>query len=145
MANTPLFVGTINTGSVELTDQVVSRDGGTGTPLTLFTAGTAGSLIHSIQVYPENTISANVLRVFLSFVGSTINHLIAEKTLTAVASAPADSSLTGYPINVDLPPYLLPALASQSALEIPASAVISVGLGTTSANTIRVTAFGGNY
>ena len=94
----------------------------------------------------KSAISANVLRFFIAYIGATIQYLFTEKTLTQIVSVDDVLSVSGYRINVDLSPIILPNLVSQSGLYIPASSVLTVGLGTAEVTSnIRINLFDDDY
>ena len=107
---------------------------GTGTVLTVFTAGVDGSYIQEIRARAAGTNVASVLRVFLNN-GST-NATLANNILIAELPLPATTltevaALSDYTIQI------------QRA--IPAGYTLNVTLGTTVAAGYFVSCFGGNY
>ena len=107
---------------------------GTGTPLTVFTAGSNGSYVQRLIARPVGTNVASVLRVFINNGSSNAtqanNCLIAEVTLgPSTASAVASLQPVELPLNFAL----------------PAGYKIMVTLGTTVAAGYRVSVIGGDY
>jgi len=107
---------------------------GTGTVLTVFTAGADGSYVQEIQARSAGTNVASVMRVFLN--NGSSNATIANNILIAELQLPATTlteiaALADYTINI------------QRA--IPAGYKLNVTLGTTVAAGYFVSCFGGNY
>ena len=107
---------------------------GTGTVLTVFTAGTEGSYVQEIRARSAGTNVASVLRVFLN--NGSSNATLANNVMIAELQLPATTltevaSLADYTINI------------QRA--IPAGYKLNVTLGTTVAAGYFVSCFGGNY
>lgn len=107
---------------------------GTGTVVTVFTAGAEGSRIERIRVRAAGTNVATVLRVFINN-GSTNatpgnNSLLTESTIAATTlSEVAALAETDILMN----------------LSVPAGYKINITIGTTVAAGLAVTAVGGNY
>ena len=107
---------------------------GTGTVLTVFTAGTEGSYVQEIRARAAGTNVASVLRVFLN--NGSSNATLANNVMIAELPLPATTltevaALADYTINI------------QRA--IPAGYKLNVTLGTTVAAGYFVSCFGGNY
>lgn len=60
----PIFPETTLHWKATLTNQVIARDIGTGTPVTLGTAGSNGALIHGIDAIPLGDNVVTTLRIF---------------------------------------------------------------------------------
>lgn len=107
---------------------------GTGTVLTVFTAGANGSYVSRLIAKAAGTNVATVLRVFINN-GST-NATIANNTFIAEATLPATTAS---------------AVAALQPVEIPLNFAlangykINVTLGTTVVAGYRVTVIGGDY
>lgn len=107
---------------------------GTGTVLTVFTAGSEGSYVQEIRARAAGTNVASVLRVFLN--NGLTNATLANNVMIAELPLPATTltevaALADYTINI------------QRA--IPAGYKLNVTLGTTVAAGYFVSCFGGNY
>jgi hypothetical protein len=107
---------------------------GTGSTLTIFTAGANGSYVQRVIARAVGTNVASVLRIFINNGSASStqanNVLIGEMTLPATtASAVSALQPIEYPLNFAL----------------PASYVINVCLGTTVAAGYRVSCVGGDY
>ena len=107
---------------------------GTGTVLTVFTAGSNGSYVSQLIARPVGTNIATVLRVFinngLTNATQANNCLLTEITLP-VSTATANAAL--YPVSAPL------------NFALPAGYKINVTLGTTVAAGYRVMVQGGDY
>lgn len=64
MAADPIFVSTIRTEAGEISVANTNRDG-TGTIVTIFTAGASGSKVVNIVVKAESNTTAGMVRLFL--------------------------------------------------------------------------------
>ncbi len=107
---------------------------GTGTVVTVFTAGAEGSRIEKIRVRAAGTNVATVLRVFINN-GST-NTTATNNTLFTEATIAATTLSE------------VAALAETDILmgvSLPAGYKINITIGTTVAAGLAVTAVGGNY
>ena len=107
---------------------------GTGTVLTVFTAGAEGSYVQEISARAAGTNVASVLRVFLN--NGSSNATLANNILIAEMALPA-TTLTEVAALAD---YTI-----QIQRAIPAGYVLNVTLGTTVAAGYFVSCFGGNY
>lgn len=107
---------------------------GTGTVLTVFTAGTDGSYVQEIRARAAGTNVASVLRVFLNNGGS--NATLANNVMIAELPLPA-TTITEVAAQADY------TISIQRA--IPAGYKLNVTLGTTVAAGYFVSCFGGNY
>lgn len=133
-ANTaPIYskVPKVSFGSVATAN--TAKDG-TGTVVTVFTAGAEGGFVNSIVFRAKGTNVATVARVFLnngsSNTTATNNSLIHEITLPATTNSETSQ------------------LAHQELIlnrTIPAGYVINITIGTTVAAGYAVTCFGGDY
>lgn len=111
---------------------------GTGTVLTIFTAGSNGSIITSVTLRAAGTNIQTVARFFLNN-GSTNatlgnNSLIDEMTLNATTA----SANTATQLYVWIPP-------GNGILRLAAGYKLNVTLGTTVAAGYILTAFGGDF
>jgi hypothetical protein len=89
MAVSPQFVSTAKLGSAALSAANTGRDG-TGTIVTVFTAGTGGSRIDAIAIKATASTTAGMIRLFIH--DGTNTRLLTELPVTAVtpsATAPA--------------------------------------------------------
>jgi hypothetical protein len=81
MASAPVFVGTPKTWQAALSAANTNRDG-TGTLVTLVSAGTSGSRIDSVRAVASGTTTAGVIRYFLN--DGTNKYLFKERLVTAI-------------------------------------------------------------
>ncbi len=133
--NNPLFIGVPNTGiGTVLTTANTAKDG-TGTQVTLFTAGTNGSYVRRLLVKALGTNTASVLLVFVNN-GST-NATAANNAMIRELALPATT--------------ISEIAQTGPDLEVPLNLVLAAGytlmacIGTTVAAGWIVTAEGGNY
>ena len=107
---------------------------GTGTILTVYTAGSAGSFVQKLRFRPAGTNVITVVRVFINNgstqATATNNILYDEMTLPATTAAAASA---------------LPIYELMLNIALPASYVINVALGTTVAAGYYCSAVGGDY
>lgn len=108
---------------------------GTGTVLTVFTAGANGSYVQRLIARPVGNNTASVLRVFINN-GSTNatvanNILIAELTLPTVTGSGQTAALQSNELNLNF--------------ALPAGYKINVTLGTTVAAGVVVSVIAGDY
>lgn len=133
-ANTsPIFPVVPNVGWGKLLTANTAKDG-TGTVVTVFTAGANGARVDEIRVRALGTNVATALRVFqnngLTNATATNNTLIAGSTIAAATiSEVAEFGETIIQINKS----------------IPAGHVINTTIGTTVAAGLQVTCYGGDY
>ena len=80
MATSPNFVNTPKVGMVQVTTANTNRNG-TGTIVTVFTAGTLGSRVDWIEITAVGTTTNNVIRLFIS--DGTTTWLMDEILITA--------------------------------------------------------------
>lgn len=99
--NDPLFIGKRTHWKVELTNQILPRNGGaitSTTPAFLGTAGDNGNIITSVAVQSTGIVAANVCVLFSIKIGETNVSLRGEVALPAAASASNTAIITGYPV-----------------------------------------------
>ncbi len=107
---------------------------GTGTQVTLLTAGANGTRVDALSIKYEGTTVATVLRVFVNN-GST-NATPANNILIAEMAIPANTSSNSLPqTNLTLP----------LDIALPAGYKLNVAIGTTVANNLALAATGGDY
>jgi hypothetical protein len=133
MTATPVFVQTpkVQWGKVKTENTVMD---GTGTMVTVFTAGANGSRIDKIKVKHEGTSIQTVLRFFInngSANSDAANNILWKEQTILEATEDADAALAEYEIDADL--------------VLPAGYKLNVAVGTTIANNLHVTAEGGDY
>ena len=137
-ANTnPIFVLTpkIIWGTTPLTTANTAKDG-TGTVLTVFTAGASGSRVEKLVFVPIGTNVQTVARVFVN--NGSSSGVAANNTLIAEITIPA-STLT------ETAAQLVTELVFADDLKLPAGYKLNVAIGTTVAVGIQVTAEGGDF
>jgi hypothetical protein len=126
-----------------LTTANTAKDG-TGTVVTLFTAGADGARIDQIKVRAQGTNVATVLRLFinngLTNATAANNSLVHEVTIAATTlsetAALVDNDITILKNTTEtVPPIMF----------LPAGYKIQATIGTTIAAGIQVTVFGGDY
>lgn len=135
-ANTnPIFTEapTAQWGTTVLTAANTAKDG-TGTVLTVFTAGSDGSYVQRVRFRAAGTNVATVARIFINN-GSTNatpanNILFDEVTLTATTLSEV-AALSNYEVAINV--------------GLPASYVINVTIGTAVSAGYYVSAVGGHY
>ena len=132
-------------GQISWGDSVVktanTAKDGTGTVVTIFTAGADGGRVDRIRMRPIGTNVATVLRVFINNGGANStpanNVLYAEITLAATTGSEAAAlALSEFPLAAD--PTSFP-------LVLPAGYKLNVTVGTTVASGYMVSAIGGTY
>jgi hypothetical protein len=131
----PIFIGVPNFGiGTSVTAANTAMDG-TGTVVSVWTAGANGGYVRRLKIKAQGTNQANVMRIFVnngSTNGTATNNVLIGE-LTLAASTASNSASVGpdyeYPLN----------------LVLPASYVINVCFGVTSAAGWIVGAEGGNY
>jgi hypothetical protein len=64
MSTTPAFASTVRTASAQINTANTNRDG-TGTIVTVFTAGASGSRIETVEICATGTTTAGMVRLFL--------------------------------------------------------------------------------
>jgi hypothetical protein len=133
MTATPVFVQTPRVSWGKVMTENTAMDG-TGTQITVFTAGSNGSRIDKIKVKHEGTSIQTVLRFFInngSDNSEAANNILWKEQTILEATAAADTALTEYEIDADL--------------VLPAGYRLNVTVGTTIANNLHVTCEGGDY
>lgn len=137
-------------GYAKLTNQVVSLDGATGTPVELYNSSSrnsAGAIIENISVMPLGVNVATVLRFFFRFASMDLGLWypwldVTLPAITAIANnAKADAN---YPLYVTLPTLIFPENTKGIRLN-PESISIGAGLGAAIASGVIVTLWGGEY
>jgi len=133
-ANTnPIYTLTPQTSFGTVATANTAKDG-TGTVVTVFTAGANGSYLNSIIFRAKGSNVATVARVFLNngsdATTATNNSLIAEMTLPATTLSET-AQLAHQELFINKP--------------LPAGYKINITIGTTVAAGYAVTGFGGNY
>jgi len=132
---TPIFPLTpkINWGATALATANAAKDG-TGTVLTVFTAGANGGRVDYIKSRAIGTNTATVMRVFINNgsdpTTAANNVLFMERTIAATTLSEV-AELADVYIPLDL--------------SLPAGYVLNVTIGTTVAAGLRVSAVGGDY
>ena len=132
--------GQINWGPTLLQTANTAMDG-TGTVLTIFTAGANGGRVDRIRAKATGTNVATVLRVFINNGGANStpanNILYAEKTIAATTASAVASLVTNE----------LPDTTDTTAfpLVLPAGYTVFVTIGTTVAAGLYVSAEGSTY
>jgi hypothetical protein len=135
-ANTnPIFTLTpdVSWGTTAITTQNTAKDG-TGTVLTVFTAGANGSYVQKLRVRPSGTSVQTVLRLFINN-GST-------------NATPANNILFD---EITIPAITLSETTAQNSYEIPLNFALQTGyklnvtIGTTVAAGLYVSVVGGDY
>lgn len=135
-ANTaPIYPDSINDDWGTITAANTAKDG-TGTVVTIFTAGADGALIERFRVQALGTNVASVLRFFLNNGGSNAtpanNSLIHEATCAATTISEVAALA---------PVEVLPSMP----IKLEAGYKINIALGTAVAAGLQVTAFGGDF
>lgn len=93
MANTaPIFGLTPNVGKSSLSVANTNRDG-TGSSVTVFTAGTAGSMVNGVVIKATATTTAGMIRLFY-YDGSSY-FLAEEISVSAITPSASVQSFTG--------------------------------------------------
>jgi len=142
MATSPVFPVTPKISYGTLTTANTAHDG-TGTVSTVFTAGTNGSVVDKIAVTSLGTNVATVLRFFINNGSDNTvaanNSLVFEKTIDATTLSEV-AELTTYDLLTDKGSNQFPPIPF-----LPAGYKINCTIGTTVAEGIQVTAFGGDY
>lgn len=135
-ANTsPIFTLTPNvTVGNTITTANTAKDG-TGTVVTVFTAGANGAKVDSVLARPTGAATATVLRVFLnngsSNTTATNNSLIGELTLPTIGAVTEVAAQPTYELPINR--------------VIPAGYKINLTIGTTTATPYQVTAWGADF
>jgi hypothetical protein len=107
---------------------------GTGTVVTVFTAGANGARVDYLKVRAKGTNVATVLRVFVNngsdSTDAANNALVLEQTIAATTLSEV-AALADNLVTLDM--------------SLPAGYKLNVTIGTTVADGLAVTAFGGDY
>lgn len=131
--NFPIYSITPNVGFGQITTANTAKDG-TGTVVTVFTAGANGGRAEKIRFRAKGTNVATVCRVFINNGGTnttaTNNVLYDEITLPATTNSEV-AQLLNQEIVLNLP--------------LPAAYTLIITIGTTVAGGYAVTCVGGNY
>jgi hypothetical protein len=114
---------------------------GTGTVLTVFTAGADGARVERIRSKARGTNVATVLRIFINNGGDNAvadnNELYAEKTIAATTASAVAALLTNeLPDTIDTTSF---------PIVLPAGYKILATIGTTVAAGLDITAIGSTY
>lgn len=133
-ANTsPIFTLTPNTGFGSVQTANTAMDG-TGTVVTVFTAGASGSFVSTIFVKPTGSCAASVIRIWLNNgstnVTATNNCLLFDYSLPQTTASNV-TALAGYEIPFNK--------------QLPAGYKLNITIGTTVSATWAVTVYGGDY
>jgi hypothetical protein len=81
MATAPVFVGVPKTWQAAISAANTNRDG-TGTLVTVVSAGASGSRLDRLRIVASGTTTAGVVRLFLN--DGTNKYLIKERLVTAI-------------------------------------------------------------
>lgn len=137
MANTdPIFTNVPNVGCATVSAANTGRDG-TGTLVTVFTAGASGSRIDKVVIRGLVSTTAGMVRLFLHD-GSNA-HLIEEVPVTAITAAAA---VAGFGAVIDFNPNASTSVAA-GGLVIPTGWTLKAS--THNAEAFKVTVLGGNF
>jgi hypothetical protein len=111
MATSPVFAATPRCAVVQVTTANTARDG-SGTPVTIFSAGASGSRIERVRVCGTGTTTAGVIRLFIHdnsnarLIKEILVTAITPSTTVEVYSADVDCSFNGgciiLPVNYSL-------------------------------------------
>jgi hypothetical protein len=137
-------------GYARLTNQVVSLNATTGTPVELYDSskrGGAGALVEEIRVMPLGTNVVTVLRLFYRFSSMDLGQWnpFLDVQLPAVTAIAADNKADAqYPLKVPLFDLQFPT--GGKGIRLNSEAItIGCGLGVAIANGVVVTLLGGEY
>lgn len=135
-ANTsPIFPLTPNIGFVSITSANTALDG-TGSPDTIFTAGTNGARVDEIRLSHLGTNVATVCRIFINN-GSTTATATNNSLWREIAMAANSLSQTAVSVQGTVVPT--------NGLVLPAGYKLTATIGTAVSAGIKVLALGGNY
>ena len=131
----PIFLLTSNITWGTLTAANIAKDG-TGSVVTVFTAGLNGARVEELKVAHLGTNIQTVLRIFLN--NGSANTVATNNTLIKEVTIPSNiiDETIGQP-EIRIP--------FSDVMIIPAGYKINVVIGTTIAAGIQVTAMGGNF
>jgi len=127
MATAPNFINNPKVGMVQVSTANTNRDG-SGTLVTVLTAGSNGSRVDYIEITAVGTTTNNVIRLFIS--DGTTNWLIDEILITA--RTPSATNRVSRQTLVYSNPFVL-----QSGWSLRAS--------TNNSETYNIIAFGGDF
>lgn len=133
MATQPIFPAIPKIGSGKLLTANTAIDG-TGTLVTVFTAGTSGAVVDSLSIVHLGTNVVTVLRMFLKD-GANYS-LIYEETIAANTVSQTAKSVSYEALFNG---------TDRKRLILPANAQLVACVGTAIAAGVQVTAFGGDY
>jgi hypothetical protein len=91
MAAAPIFIGTPKNSVASVSTANTNRDG-TGTLVTLHTAGTLGARVDRIGITATGTTTAGMVRLFLS--DGSVNRLVVEVAVTAVTPSASTAAFS---------------------------------------------------
>lgn len=137
----PIFIQLNTVWQASLSSQTLTRDGVTGAAVLLGTAGGSGALIESVIIQPFGDVNANVVRLFRQQAGISVNRLILETAIAAVAGSTNAAAIPS--TRVDLPDLLTPV--GSYGLRLAPGDSLYAALGTASGVGIGITAIGGQY
>lgn len=135
----PIFPLTQVIGMGTVATANTAKDG-TGTVVTVFTAGANGSRVDSIKIRALGTNVATVVRIFINNGGANstpTNNILFHEVTAAATTLSEVGSLADIFLNfngVSLPQLVLPATYK-----------LNVTIGTTVAAGLAISAIGGNY
>jgi hypothetical protein len=104
MAAEPIFAATPKCAIGQVTAANTARDG-TGTIVTLLTAGSAGAKIERVQIMGVGTVTGGMVRLFISTDGGTTKRLWKERPVTATTPS---ATVPGWLDDFKVPDGLLP-------------------------------------
>ena len=128
MASNPAFAATPKVGKGLVSVANAGRDG-TGTLVTLFSAGTIGSRIDKVVIAAITTTTAGMVRLYIS--DGTNHTLLVEVPVAAVT------------VSATVPGFTAVVSTVQFPLSIPAG--YSLRVSTNNAESFIATAFGGDF
>lgn len=91
MAAAPIFIGTPKNSMAQVTAANTNRDG-TGTLVTVYTAGASGARIDRIGITATGTTTAGMVRLFVS--DGTLHRLTVEVPVSAITPAANTAAFT---------------------------------------------------
>ncbi len=104
---TPIFGQTLKNAYGQVTVANTARDG-TGTLVTMFTAGANGSKVMETEVHATVTTTAGMVRIFISEDAGTTKRLYKEILVSAVT---VGANTAGFNSNTAYDNFILPASA----------------------------------
>jgi hypothetical protein len=135
----PIFPAVPNISWGTISAANTAKDG-SGTVVTVFTAGTNGARVDSLKVRPLGTNVATVLRIFVNNGG--VNSTPANNTLFHEVTVPA-ATLSEVAALTDI--FVLFDGVSLPQLVLEANHKLNITIGTAVAAGLQVTAVGGDY